>query len=94
MKMQVLHCNNNSPGHRQALFSHSLGYLSEPSSSDECNMYTADSLLNRNADTILKEFSTKLSVRLLHLVELASSLAGEVTLWLQVHVISTEHACS
>ena len=41
-------------------------------------MYTVDSFLNEIADTIQKayEFRAKLSVRLLHLVELASSRAG------------------
>ena len=50
--------------HRQELFSHSLEYLSEPSSRDECNVYTVDSLLNGFADTIQKEISAKLSVQL------------------------------
>ena len=65
-------------------FSHSLEYLSKPSSSDECNVYTADSFLNRNTDTIQKEFHAKFAVQLLHLVKSASSQAGEGTLWLEV----------
>ena len=71
------------------LSAHSLaiGHLSEPSPSDKCNVYTADSLLNRIADTIQKEFSAKLSVRL-HLVELALSQAGESSLWLQVTLLT------
>ena len=84
--MQARRCNNaNSPGPQAGAFSHSLEYLSEPSSSDECNVYTADSFLNGIPDTIQKEFRAKLiSVRLLHLVESASSRAGEGTLWLEV----------
>ena len=82
--MQAQHCNNaNSPGLQAGAFSHSLEYLSEPSSSNERNVYTADSFLNIIVDTIQKEFRAKFSVRL-HLVELASSRAGEGTLWLEV----------
>ena len=65
--------------HSQGLFSHSLEYLSEPSSSDECNVYQADSFLNGIADTIQKEFSAKLSVQLLHLIHhgLVKALCGQ-----------------
>ena len=91
--MQAWRYNNaNSSGPQAGAFSHSLEYLSEPSSSDECNVYTADSFLNGIADTIQKEFRAKFSVRLLHLVESASSRAGEGTLWLEV--TSTECAYS
>ena len=45
--------------------------------------------LNGIADTIQKEFRAKFSVRLLHLVESASSRAGEVTLWLEVNFNGT-----
>ena len=78
--MQVRHCNNaNSPGPQADAFSHSLEYLSEPSSSDECNVYKADSFLNGIADTIQKEFSAKLSVQLLHLIHhgLVKALCGQ-----------------
>ena len=76
----------------RCFFHTSLEYLSEPSSSNECNMYTVDSFLNGIADTIQKELSAKLSVQPLHLVESFSSRAGEGTLWLEV--TSTERAYS
>ena len=45
-KMQAQRCNNaNSPGPQVGAFSHLLEYFSELSSSDECNVYTADSFL-------------------------------------------------
>ena len=54
---------------------------------------TADSFFNGTAELIQNlEFSAKLSVRPLHPVE--SVRAGEGTLWLEVHVTSTEHAYS
>ena len=76
--------NANLPGLQAGAFSHLLEYLSEPSLSNKCNVNTADSFLNRIADTIQKEFRAKFSVRLLHLVESASSHAGEGTLWLEL----------
>ena len=58
--MQAQRCNNaNSPGPQAGAFSRSLEYLIEPSSSDECNVYTADSFFNGIADTIQKEFRAK-----------------------------------
>ena len=57
-------------------------------------MYKADSFLNGITDMIQKEFSAELSVRLLHLIESASSqaTAGEGT-WL-LEITSTQRAYS
>ena len=91
--MQAWRCNSaNSPG-PQAGACFTLEYLSESSSSDKCNVYTADSFLNGIADMIQKEFSAKLSVRPLHLVELDSLRAGEGTSWLEVNELTVTH-CS
>ena len=51
-----------------------------------------DGFLNRIANTLQKDFITKLSVRFLHLVDSVSSQAGVGTLWLEV-TSSTVDVC-